>query len=114
MGLDELLARLTSNPVTPVTSEENQPLHRKPSPLLVRTAATSVAAEKVSTEIVNLTPGLSVEPTTPSPAWSQVNSYPCGKCGGLHYTQVQGGWQCDGCNVFFEIIGGRRGPEIIH
>lgn len=44
----------------------------------------------------------------------RATSYPCGKCGGKQYTQVRSGWQCDGCGVFFETIGGSKGPEIIH
>jgi len=42
----------------------------------------------------------------------RATSYPCGKCGGHDYTGARGGWQCDGCNAFFEIIGGTGGPNI--
>lgn len=52
--------------------------------------------------------------TTPLLSCCRATSYPCGKCGGKYYTQNQDGWQCDGCAVVFKIIGGTRGPEIIH
>lgn len=54
------------------------------------------------------------EQTTPLPSWCRAKSYPCLKCGGLDYTQTTGGWKCNNCLAFFEIIGGMRGPQIIH
>ena len=48
------------------------------------------------------------------PPLKRATSYPCGKCDGTYYTEVQDSWRCDNCTVVFEIIGGTRGPEIIH
>ena len=47
-------------------------------------------------------------PTNPS---MQAMGYGCGRCGNKVYTQVGGGWLCDGCGMIFEVIGGSRGPR---
>lgn len=54
-----------------------------------------------------------IEQAKAIPPLKRATSYPCGKCDGTYYTEVQGGWQCDGCTMVLKSIGGKRGPEII-
>lgn len=44
----------------------------------------------------------------------EARGYGCGFCGTAIYTEAPGGWRCQGCGTLYAIIGGSKGPRLIH